>query len=410
MKKIIFTIAALWPLLALGQGFQVNLQGQKQIAMGHAGTALKLDAASVFFNPGAVSLLERNSVTAGISPIFANSAFRSAATGQTYRTDNPVGTPFSLYGVWGPDESRFKAGLGIYTPFGSGVNWGETWEGRFALQQITLRSVFIQPTVSFRLGDNLGIGAGFVYAIGGVNLQRAIPLAGPTTNQGKGELDGNASGIGFNAGIYYQPADVLSIGLSYRSRVNMRIEGGDATFTVPSSLQGESFFPAGSTFDAELPLPQVLSLGLGLHPGEKVTLSAQVDYVGWKAYDSLSFDYARNTPVLADTRSARLFENAFSFRLGGQLQATEGLALRAGAYYALTPVPSGYLTPETPDADRTGLSVGLGYQFGESFAVDASLLYLQTARRTDTNLETRLAGTYQTKALIPGISLTYLFK
>ncbi len=408
MKKIIFTIAALCPLLALGQGFQVNLQGQKQIAMGHAGTGLKLDAASVFFNPGAVSLLERNSVSAGISPIFANSAFRSGTTGETYRTDNPTGTPFTLYGVWGPGESRFKVGLGVYTPFGSGVKWGDTWEGRFALEEITLRSVFIQPTVSFRLGDNLGIGAGFVYALGGVNLQRGIPLAGATTNQGKAELDGNANGIGFNAGIYYQPADVLSVGLSYRSRVNMRIEGGDATFTVPGSLQTN--FPAGNTFDAELPLPQVVSLGLGLYPGERVTLSAQVDYVGWSAYDSLTFDYEQNSPVLADTRSARQFENAFSFRLGGQLAATDALALRAGAYYALTPVPTGYLTPETPDADRIGLSVGLGYQLGENFVVDASLLYLQTAQRTDTNLETRLGGTYQTKALVPGLSLTYLFK
>jgi long-chain fatty acid transport protein len=408
MKKIIFTLAALCPLLALGQGYQVNLQGQKQVAMGHAGTALKLDAASVFFNPGAVSLLERNAVSAGVSPIFANVAFRSGTTGQTFRTDNPVSTPFTLYGVWGPGESRFKAGLGVYTPFGSGVKWGDTWEGRFALQEISLRTVFIQPTVSFRLGDNLGIGAGFVYALGGVNLQRAIPLAGATTNQGEAELDGDASGIGFNAGIFFQPADVLSVGLSFRSRVNMQVKGGDATFTVPPSLQ--TGFPTGNTFDAELPLPQVVSLGVGLFPGEKLTLSAQVDYTGWSAYDSLIFDYAQNTPVLADTRSARRFENAFIFRLGGQLAPTDALALRAGAYYALTPVRAGYLTPESPDADRIGLSVGLGYQFGENFVVDASLLYLQTARRTDTNLETRLGGTYQTKALIPGLSLTYLFK
>ena len=408
MKNIIFTIAFLCLLLSLGHVYQVNLQGQKQIAMGHTGTALKLDAASVFFNPGAVSMLERNSVSVGISPIFANSAFRSATTGQTFRTENPVGTPFTLYGVWGPSESRFKAGLGVYTPFGSGVKWGDTWEGRFALESINLRSIFIQPTVSFRLGDNLGIGAGFVYAVGGVNLQRGIPLASTSTNQGKAELEGNANGIGFNAGIYFQPADVISVGLSYRSQVNMKIKGGDATFTVPASLQAN--FPAGNTFDAELPLPQVVSLGLGLYPSEKLTLSAQVDYVGWSAYDSLTFDYTQNTPVLADTRSARQFENAFSFRVGGQLQATQGLALRAGAYYALTPVPAGYLTPETPDADRIGLSVGLGYQFGENFGVDASLLYLQTAQRTDTNLETRLGGTYQTKALVPGISLTYLFK
>jgi len=409
MKKILFTIAALCPLISLGQGFQVNLQGQKQIAMGHAGTGLKLDAASVFFNPGAVSLLEHNSVSAGISPIFARSAFLSANTNRTYRTDNPTGTPFTLYGVWGPAESRLKAGLGVYTPFGSGVKWGTTWEGRFALEEITLRSIFIQPTVSFKLTDNLGIGAGFVYAIGGVNLQRGLPTTSSDSRiRSYAELDGNASGIGFNAGIYYQPADVLSIGLSYRSRVNMRVEGGAATFTVPASLQ--TSFPAGNTFDAELPLPQVASLGIGIHPGDKLTLSAQVDFVGWSAYDTLAFDYEKTTPVLQNTRSARRFEDAFSFRLGGQYRVTDALSLRAGAYYALTPVPAGYLTPETPDSDRIGVSGGIGYQFGEHFVVDASLLYLRTEKRTDTNRETQLSGTYQTKALIPGISVSYLFR
>jgi long-chain fatty acid transport protein len=371
---------------------------------------LKLDAASVFFNPGAVSVLMHNSVSAGISPIFANSAFLSGSTNQTFRTENPTGTPFTLYGVWGPGKSRFKAGLGVYTPFGSGVNWGSSWEGRFALEQISLQSVFIQPTVSFRLTDNLGVGAGFVYATGGVNVQRALPVASNAQPQGKAELDGRAGGIGFNAGIYFQPAEVISIGLAYRSQVNMKVENGDAIFTVPASLQTSSGFPAGNTFNAELPLPGTIRLGAGLYPTGALTLSLQADYVGWSAFDTLAFDYATNTPVLQDTRSARRFENSFSFRIGGQYQVQEALALRAGAYYALTPVPAGYLTPETPDADRVGLSVGAGYRFGENFVMDASLLYLQTAKRRDTNLETGLSGTFQTKALIPGISLTYLFK
>jgi long-chain fatty acid transport protein len=408
MKKVFFSIAALIPLLAFGQGFQVNLQGQKQIAMGHAGTGLRLDAASVFFNPGAISLLDNNSVSAGISPTFAHTAFLSGNTNQTFRTENPLGTPFTFYGVWGPENLRFKAGLGVYTPFGSSINWGSSWEGRFALEQITLRSIFIQPTVSFQLTENLGIGAGFVYALGNVNLQRALPVTSATLPQGRAELDGRASGIGFNAGIYYQPAEVISVGLAYRSQVNMQVENGDAIFTVPASLQTN--FPTGNTFDAELPLPATISLGIGLYPTRELTLSVQADYVGWSAFDTLAFDYVTNTPALQDTRSPRRFNDSFSFRLGGQYLVQEALALRAGAYYALTPVPEGYLTPETPDADRIGLSVGAGYRLGQNFEVDASLLYLQTAKRTDTNRETSLGGTWQIKALIPGISFTYLFK
>jgi long-chain fatty acid transport protein len=82
------------------------------------------------------------------------------------------------------------------------------------------------------------------------------------------------------------------------------------------------------------------------------------------------------------------------------------LTIRAGGGFGFTPVQSGYATPETPDANRFYGTFGLGYQFGERFAVDASLFYTQL-KRQDTNLETNLSGTFYTKAIAPGISLIY---
>jgi hypothetical protein len=41
--------------------------------------------------------------------------------------------------------------------------------------------------------------------------------------------------------------------------------------------------------------------------------------------------------------------------------------------------------------------------------MDISLLYNQTQKRTDTNLETGFSGTYQTKTVIPGIGFNYMF-
>ena len=36
-------------------GFQLNLQGSRQLGMGHTGTGLVYDAATLFFNPGGMS-------------------------------------------------------------------------------------------------------------------------------------------------------------------------------------------------------------------------------------------------------------------------------------------------------------------------------------------------------------------
>lgn len=394
------------PFTISAQGYQVNLQGQVQQGMGGAGTALIQDAAALFYNPGGVSFLNGNSVNVGVSPTIAKGQFLDKNTGLTANTKSPVSYPFAAYGVFEiKDSSKLKLGLAVYTPFGSTVEWQDGWMGRFALTRLQLQAIFFQPTVSYKINNKLGIGAGFVYSNGKVNLQKDIPVVDASGNYGHAELDGKANGYGFNAGIYYQPIEKLSIGLTYRSQVNMKVKSGDATFTVPAALSGN--FPNGK-FTAELPLPQVVTLGLGYKVNDKLSLALDVNYVGWKAYDTLSFDYANNTASLVDTKSARNYKNSVAFRLGGQYKITESFAVRLGVAYGMSPVKSGYLTPETPDANRVNYTIGLGYTFNKKFGVNASFLFT-TLKREDTNLETNLSGTYQTNVCIPGISLFYNF-
>src|ERR1700761_146204 len=100
MRKILLLALALAPVLSYAQGFQVNVEGQKQIGMGHTGAGLAQDGASVFFNPGAVAMLSQNYVQAGISPLFYKSDFnQSGTTVQDYNA-NKIATPFTGYAVW----------------------------------------------------------------------------------------------------------------------------------------------------------------------------------------------------------------------------------------------------------------------------------------------------------------------
>lgn len=388
------------------QGFQVNFQGQKQQGMGGTGNALPLDAASVFFNPGSVSFLKENSVNIGFTPTFANTLFEDANTTSIGRTNSPMGTPFSVYAVYRKnEESKFFYGVGIYTPFGSTIQYEDAWTGRFALTKLQLKSIFIQPTVSYKLNDKIGIGAGFVYTIGNVNLQKDIPVQDVDGTYGHAELDGKASGFGYNVGLFVQATEKLNIGLSYRSKVNMEVAEGTATFTVPSSLTAN--FPSG-TFSSALPLPQVATLGLAYKLNEKLEFALDVNYVGWKAYDTLAFDYAQNTASLIDTKSARNYKNTLAFRLGANYALTEKFDARLGLAYGLTPVQNGYVTPETPDANRINYTAGLGYKIGDHFQLDASVFFTHL-KRTDTNLETNLSGTFTTNVIAPGLAIIYKF-
>lgn len=404
-------------------GFQVLLQGNRQTAMGNVGVSLNPDAYSLFFNPGAMGMMDYNQVSVGFNPIFSNNVFyNSEVQFSTYtaRTENPMGTPFHFYGVWGPQDANIKFGLGVYTPYGSGVRWGDDWIGENQLREISLQAIFIQPTVSYQLADWISVGGGFVYAVGGVNLQRSLPLDGSTVDP-MVELDGSATGVGYNLGIMFKAGSKWNFGINYRSRVNMDVSEGDAIFTVPDAT--EPLFPANNQFTASLALPSNFTVGATYQASAKFQISAEANFVGWSAYDTLAFDFENNTAALEDSKSPRNYENSWVFKLGGEYNISDKIALRAGAYYDQTPVQEGYMTPETPDADRLGLTAGVGFQLNESFSIDLSFLYIDGKERTQT-LEDAVAagtynpeagtadvvlGTYELNALIPGISLNYKF-
>lgn len=388
------------------QGFQVNLQGQKQQGMGGAGTALMQDGAALFYNPGGAAFVTGNEVNLAVTPTIARGAFLDANTKQISRTNSPVSTPFSVYGLFSlKDSNNIKVGLAIYTPFGSTVQWEDKWTGRFALTRLELKAIFFQPTLSFQINKKWGVGAGFVYSYGRVNLQKDIPTQDVNGNYGHAELAGKASGFGYNVGVYFKPTEKFSIGLTYRSKVNMKVKNGEATFNVPSSLSEN--FP-NTSFTASLPLPQVATLGFAYKASNKLDLVLDINYVGWKAYDTLSFDYEVNTTSLIDTKSPRNYKNTFAFRAGAQYKFNDHITARLGLAYGITPVQNGYVTPETPDANRINYTVGLGYQVAKKFRVDASFLFTHL-ERTDTNLETNLSGTFKTNVIAPGLALIYIF-
>lgn len=374
--------------------------------MGGAGLAMTEDGSSLFFNPGASSFIEKNEVSLNFTPTFANGTFLEAKTNNIAHTVSPMGTPFSAYGLFHlKDSSRLKLGMAVYTPFGSTVEWEDGWEGRFALKRLQLLSVFFQPTVSYKVSDRIGLGLGLIYTYGKVNLQKDLPLQFQDGSYGTAELAGTSHGFGFNTGIYFNATDKLKFALTYRSRIDMDVKKGEATFTVPTSLEDK--FPSGE-FSGSLPLPSVVSLGTVINATDKLLFALDVNYTNWSVYDTLGFDYAVNTESLEDTRSPRMYEAAFAFRLGAQYDISDKFKTRIGVSFAQTPSLDDYVTPESPDADRISYTIGLGYAFTEKMSLDASLLYTKLERQA-TNLETQLSGTFKTIVFAPGIQFNYTF-
>jgi long-chain fatty acid transport protein len=414
---------------AAASGFQVNLQGQKNIGMGGVGVGLALDHAAMFYNPGALAMVRGNGVQIGVNAALPRIAFRADnGAGAQRDLDNKMVTPANFYAAFGDKENKWKIGIGAYTPFGSELHYASGWEGRYSLTSINLRSVFAQVTGSYAITPKLSVGAGLVMlAYGDVDLQRDVPVTFADGSSPHVRLYGKAEHkLGYNAGIYFKPSDKLSVGVSYRSQIDAHIKSGDVRLRNTGSVS--SNFTA-SNFSATLPLPATASIGIGIMPNEKLTIGLDANYVFWNKYKTLDFAFSgSNTNDPTGTRpgllggattssSKRFYQDALCFRLGGQYKVTSGLAVRLGTFYDFSAVKDGYVSPETPDADRLGLTAGASYTFNDKFGIDLSFLFEDFMKRSQTQQELidngtdkdRVAGTYKTTISVPGVGLFVKF-
>ncbi|HNF71237.1 MAG TPA: outer membrane protein transport protein [Chitinophagaceae bacterium] len=405
----------LWLCLLLGPsvhiyagGFKVSLQGIKQIGMAGTGVGFASDAAAIYYNPSGISFVPRQ-INIGVNGLFPSTSFLEKNTNNLYHAANHMFTPFSVYAHTALSK-RWSAGIGIYTPFGTGVAYPADWSGRYILRKINLETVFIQPTLSFKVNRNFSLGGGFIYAVGTMLLSKDIPITSGSENYiANAELRGNASGTGFNAGATLKAGDRLQFGITYHSMVKMKVSDGEAVFSnIPVGLK--SNFPSPNTFTTSLKLPAEFDFGFSYQLKHGFYLLFDYNRTFWNVFDSLGFDYGVNTSTVTDAKSPRLYENSSCFRLGAQAECSPRIDLRAGIFFDQSPVPDGYVAPELPDNHKTGITLGGTFRVDERTHLDISLLYEEVAKRTQRNKETGLEGTFQTKVLAPGIGVTYLFQ
>ena len=413
MKKHLLAASfLLTTITSFGAGYQINLEGLRQVAMGGTGTAWPWDASTIFYNPGGLARLHGIQAYVSGCLIMPSTAFgnqmQSGATPTNVRTNPQSFTPFNVY-IGGPvqEDSRIALGIGVYTPAGDGLQWDNDWLGRYLVQSITLKSVFFQPTISYRISDFLSVGAGFVYGTGTLNYSEALPVHGSAGafDGSQAVLNGNANGVGFNAGAQIKVTDELQLGVTYRSQVNMGISGGSANFTVPASLRDS--FP-NTRFDSQLPIPQVISVGVGYRINAW-TFQLDFNYTGWNSFDSLRFNFDKHTSSLQDIHAPRHYHNTFSPRAGVNYKVSKVVSLMAGGAYDPTPVPNGFVSPDLPDANRIIVSCGISIKPIPRFTILAAFESTSTVKRAAQYNYGGFDGTYKTEAATPGIGIYYNF-
>ena len=162
-KLMIWALACILGNSVFAEGYQVNVLSAKQTGMGHVGTGMKLGAESMHFNPaGLVWLNNHMDISVGVSAVAAKAKYTH--DGYSAKTDNPLSTPLYAYAGYRIYDN-LAAGISLTTPYGNGLKWPKNWAGVNLIQDISLRSYVLQPTLSYKITDKLSVGVGGIHTV-----------------------------------------------------------------------------------------------------------------------------------------------------------------------------------------------------------------------------------------------------
>jgi long-chain fatty acid transport protein len=430
-SAILATIVAGFSSQLQASGFALienNASGQGNAYAGAA--AIANDASTVWFNPAGMMMLENDQIVAVVHSILPESSFNDR------NTVSGIGTPVSGSNDDGADnafvpnffyvvtiDDNLKFGLGVNAPFGLKTEYDDNWVGRYHAIESELKTININPSIAFKTSEKLSIGLGINIMAADVTLSSAIDFGALLGVSGSADGFADLSGdnyddwaYGVNLGLVYEPKSGTRVGIAYRSKITLDVEG-DARFSNVPPLPPFST-PIGNVFDntslkASVTLPDSLSLSFA-SDADKVTVLADITWTGWSSFDELRIQYTN--VVQPDSVTTEDWEDTIRLSLGADYRLSNKLTVRGGWAYDETPIPSAERrTARIPGNTRRWVSAGFSYKLSADLAFDLGYSHLfisdtpikNTFESSIPPLNGTLDGTYDASVDILSLQLTW---
>src|SRR3989449_9352114 len=140
-----------FPALLGAQGFGIYEQGA--CSMGRAGTGVAApcsDGSAIFFSPAGLAGLKGGRATIAASLLDVEGGFTDDILQQETHLNDPFLAIPQLYVAYGVTPT-LGVGIGLFAPYGLQTRWPLSFDGRFSGYDNILRSVYVQPTVSYQV-------------------------------------------------------------------------------------------------------------------------------------------------------------------------------------------------------------------------------------------------------------------
>lgn len=382
---------------ANASGFGIAAQDAAAGGMANAFTAVADNASATWYNPAATVFLEGGNNHYSLGAAFAFAHFRHTNTaGVTDKTADEVPVIPSAYAVRKLND-KMALSLGVNAPFGFANKWHDSATTADIATKSEVQDINFNFNFAYAFNEKLSAAIGYDYGYMSATLDSTTTQIDATKSE---------DGHGFNIALMYKPNDEWSFGATYRSRIKATLYGG--RFKIPA-------YSLDVPVEADLTVPDMISLGTAWKINEKTLISLQGDYTNWTTYDRLNFINRDSGEIITvgpkKMTQYKGFGPAYAVRFGTRYAMNSKWTFRGGLLYDTNPVKASLLETRVPDSDRIGITIGATYNVSENMTVDLSYTREQFLDRNVNGNENNpsLNGEYRTYVNMPAIGLGYKF-
>jgi long-chain fatty acid transport protein len=264
---------------------------------------------------------------------------------------------------------QLYVGLGLTAPFGLITKADNFWAGSPLATTTKVFSLDATPTLAYKITPTLTVGAGVQIEYFEIKLDHdawTAPLIGTPIPSRNYQADD--TGVGFTVGAIWQPFAGTSLGLGYRSAVNVNVSGlyslGASNVNLPFSLiaNGKLTLPDEATFSFRQAITSQLAL-LGT--------------VQWDRWSSIGNVNATSTLCGGACETLNLnYKDGWFYSIGAEYAYSPALTLRTGVGYEVSPITDSTRDILLPDSNRVHLGFGASYRWSDKITLNAAYSHI----------------------------------
>ena len=359
------------------------------------------DATIAMTNPAGMSQIEGDLFSTSVQFLTLDARFEDKGSTNSGGNGGQLGSteimPASYFVSQINDQWHWGIGLNSHT--GLGMDYNDSWVGRYSIQEVSIATLQLNPSLSYKVNDKLSVGAGLVIDYAMLFIEAGVPKIG--SGEGSVEIEDAHAALGYNLGLMYQATPATRLALTYQSEIEHRFKD-HPKHKGTGPLAGALL----SNVNMDMTMPQMVKAALRHELTEKTAILLSASWKEWSKFGEIPVQI-RN----ADRNANRNYNDTWGGGIAFEHKLNDKWLLMSGYNYDSSIVDNKHRTADLPSADMHRFGFGAEYEWAENITVGGAYEFVDmgTPGINQTSASATTVGEYDNALHFVTVGLTYRF-